>query len=338
MAKISFAERLQISQFLNQRMTLRQIAAAMNRAPSSISQELRRQGQDYYSYNPYIAQEHAELRRAASRKGTKINGPLEEIVDLLLIEKRLSPEQISGYLQKHYPSNKLLHVCPETIYRHVYKSSKAVFYIAALRRKRKKRRPKGGSKARRGRIPNLVSIEQRPSEVNERDELGHWEGDLVIGKQHKTALGTLVERSTRYTIIVPFIDAKDAETVADGFSKALNDVPDFLKKTLTYDQGSEMCQHEKFSTATGMKVYFAHPGCPWERGTNENTNGLLREFFPKGTDFKDVPYKEFARVQQLLNGRPRKVLGFATPNQLLRAAKLAPSVGLKDLMVMNSYS
>lgn len=175
MAKISFAERLQISQFLNQRMTLRQIAAVINRAPSSISQELRRQGQDYYSYNPYIAQEHAELRRAASRRDTKINGPLEEIIDLLLIEKRFSPEQISGYLQKHYPSNKLLHVCPETIYRHIYKSSKAAFYIAALRRKRKKRRPKGGSKARRGRIPNLVSIEQRPPEVSERDELGHWE-------------------------------------------------------------------------------------------------------------------------------------------------------------------
>lgn len=104
-----------------------------------------------------------------------------------------------------------------------------------------------------------------------------------------------MERSTRYTILVPFIDAKDTETVADGFVKALNHIPDFLKKTLTYDQGSEMCQYEKFSAATGMEVYFAHPGCPWERGTNENTNGLIRDFFPKGTDFRDVPYKEFAR-------------------------------------------
>lgn len=159
---------------------------------------------------------------------------------------------------------------------------------------------------------------------------------LVIGKEHKTALGTLVERSTRYTIIVPFVDAKDAATVAEGFSQALNDVPNFLKKTLTYDQGSEMTKHEKFSAATGMKVYFAHPGSPWERGTNENTNGLIRDFFPKGTDFKDVPYKEFARVEQLLNGRPRKVLGFTTPNQVLTAAKLTPNAGLKDLIGMNS--
>lgn len=257
MTKISFIERLQISQFLNQRKTLRQIASLMNRSPSSISQELRRQGQDHRSYNPYIAQKHAEVRKAASRRDKKINGPLEEIIDLLLIEKHFSPEQISGYLKKHYPLEKLLHICPETIYRHIYHSPKAAYYIPVLRRKRKKRRRKGETKATFGRIPNLVSIEQRPVEVNGRDEIGHWEGDLIIGKQHKTALGTLVERSTRYTIIVPFINAKDTETVAEGFSKALNDIPGFLKKTLTYDQGSEMYQHEKFSAATGMAVYFA---------------------------------------------------------------------------------
>jgi transposase, IS30 family len=336
MTKISFNERLQISQFLNQGKTLRQIAIAMNRSPSSISQELRRQGQDRNSYNPYLAQEHAELRKAASRRDKKIDGPLEEVIDLLLIEQRFSPEQISGYLQKRYPSEKLFQVCPETIYRHIYNSSKKVFYIAALRRKRKKRYSNGTPKARRSRIPNLVSIEQRPYEVNARDELGHWEGDLIIGKQHKTAIGTLVERSTRYTIIVPFIDAKDAETVAEGFSKALHDVPCFLKKTLTYDQGSEMYQHEKFSAATGMQVYFAHPGSPWERGTNENTNGLIRDFFPKGTDFRDIPCIAFLKVMQLLNNRPRKVLGFTTPHQVLTAAKLTPNAGLKDLLGINS--
>lgn len=147
MTKISFAERLQISQFLNQGRSLRQIAVSMNRSPSSISQELRRQGLDRHSYNPYIAQEHAELRRAASKRDKKITGPLEEIIDLLLIEKCFSPEQISGYLKKHYPLEKLLHVCPETIYRHIYYSPKAAFYIPALRRKRKKRRRKGKAKA-----------------------------------------------------------------------------------------------------------------------------------------------------------------------------------------------
>lgn len=331
MTKISFAERLQISQLLNLGKSLRQVAIIMHRAPSSISQELRRQGQDCHFYNPYIAQEHAELRRAASKRDKKISGPLEEIVDLLLVEKRFSPEQISGYLKKHYSSERSLHVCPETIYRHIYQSPKAVFYISALRRKRKKRRPRGSSRARPGRIPNLVSIEQRPPEVEARDELGHWEGDLIIGQQHKTALGTLVERSTRYTIIVPFIDAKDALTVAEGFSKALNSMPNFLKKTLTYDQGTEMYHHGKLSASTGIEVFFAHPGSPWERGTNENTNGLIRDFFPKGTDFRTIPYEEFSRVEQLLNQRPRKVLGFHTPEQILKSA-LTPDVKLKDLI------
>jgi len=172
-------------------------------------------------------------------------------------------------------------------------------------------------------IEDMLSIEERPKEVEDRIIPGHWEGDLIIGKSNRSALGTLVERTTRTTILVP-VESREAEVVAKAFAKEVKKLPQQMKLTLTYDQGREMASHKLFTDITGVKVYFAHPRSPWERGTNENTNGLIRQFFPKGTDFNKVSRYEVKKVQDLLNGRPRAALGFRKPyevfNQLINGA------------------
>lgn len=169
----------------------------------------------------------------------------------------------------------------------------------------------------RGKIADMLSIEERPAEVADRTIPGHWEGDLIMGKYKQSAVGTLVERTTRYTIIVP-LKAKDAVSVRKAYVKAIRTLPKELAKSLTYDQGKEMSDHKKFTIATGMQVYFAHPGSPWERGTNENTNGLIRQYFPKGTDFRTVSTKEIKRVQRQLNGRPRAAIGYQKPCDVIQ--------------------
>jgi len=172
-------------------------------------------------------------------------------------------------------------------------------------------------KNRRTNIPNLTSIWKRPKEAEDRKELGHWEGDLIIGKDHATAIGTLVERRLRYTLIVPLFKNKFSVTTVVNFAKAFESLPKSLIKSLTYDRGSEMSWLEVLSKMTGIKVYFADPHSPWQRGTNENTNGLIRQFFPKGTDFSKYTVEDLQRVQDLLNNRPRKVLRFMTPREKL---------------------
>lgn len=178
-----------------------------------------------------------------------------------------------------------------------------------------------GSKGRkreannRGKIPNMISIHERPKEVESRTVPCHWESDLIIGKEHKSAIGTLVERTTRSTIIVP-LKAKDAETVRKEFAKTIKRLPKEMCVSLTHDRGSEVSSHELFTKDTGVKVYFADPHSPWQRGTNENTNGLIRQFFPKGTDFDTIPTRELKRVQNLLNERPRKTLNWKTPKEV----------------------
>ena len=175
----------------------------------------------------------------------------------------------------------------------------------------------GETAENRGKIADMLSIEERPEEVADRTVPGHWEGDLILGKYKRTALGTLVERTTRYTMLIPLI-AKDAETVRKAYAKALTKLPRHLARSLTYDQGKEMSQHKAFTISTGMKVYFAHPASPWERGTNENTNMLIRDFFPKQTDFSKFTRKEIKHVQKLLNERPRKTLDWLTPKERFR--------------------
>lgn len=183
-------------------------------------------------------------------------------------------------------------------------------------RQNRKRRYKQSRGARMERkIEDMLSIEERPKEVEDRTVPGHWEGDLIMGKNNRSALGTLVERTTRTTILVP-VKNKFAEHVAKQFAKEAKKLPQQMKLSMTYDQGREMAKHKLFTKITDMKVYFAHPRSPWERGTNENTNGLIRQFFPKGTDFSKISRYEVKKVQDLLNGRPRQALNFKKPYEV----------------------
>lgn len=217
-----------------------------------------------------------------------------------------------------------MRISPETIYAYVYvlpRGSLRKELIAGLRREhkyRRKRRKGPKMPETRGRIADMLSIEERPEEVAERTVPGHWEGDLIIGKHKRSAIGTLVERTTRFTIIVP-LKTKDAVTVRRSFAREMRRLPKELARTLTYDQGKEMGQHKQFTVDTGIQVYFAHPASPWERGTNENTNGLIRQFFPKGTDFSKVTAREIKRAQRLLNGRPRMTLGWKRPEKVFQS-------------------
>jgi IS30 family transposase len=208
-----------------------------------------------------------------------------------------------------------MRVSAETIYTYLYVLPRGELrreLVNCLRQHRKKRRPRSRGQDRRGQIPEMISIEERPADVADRTVPGHWEGDLLLGAGHRSALGTLVERTTRTTLLVP-LKAKDAASVRRAFARRLRAIPKQMKLSLTYDRGKEMAEHQLFTADTQIKVYFAHPQSPWERGTNENTNGLIRQYFPKGTDFSRVSYHSIMKAQDRLNGRPRKVLDWKTP-------------------------
>lgn len=226
-------------------------------------------------------------------------------------------------MNRAYPHDMSMRISHEAIYDFIYVLPRGELrksLILALRREHKYRRTmrKKGAEApeTRGKIADMLSIDERPIEVADRIIPGHWEGDLIIGKHKQSAIGTLVERVTRYTIIVPLRRGKDAESVRKAYARALRTIPQELKKTLTYDQGKEMSGHKLFTLATDIKVFFAHPASPWQRGTNENTNGLIRQYFPKGTDFRNVTARRIKFVQRQLNDRPRAVLEYLKPHEV----------------------
>jgi IS30 family transposase len=233
-----------------------------------------------------------------------------------MIERAWSPEQISNHLKINYKEFSELHVSTEAIYQSVYSNPNRRHLIQALRWKKKKRGRRNRNGILRGGIKNRVSIHQRDKAVLKRIEVGHWESDLIVGSKNQGAIGTAVERVSRYTLLV-HLDGKMTSHVVEKFGAAINTMPDFLKKSVTHDNGTEMAHHETLSGKCGILVFFADPGCPWQRPTNENTNGLLREFFPKGTDLRRVTEEELEKVQFLLNNRPRKCLGFKTPQQVI---------------------
>jgi len=272
------------------------------------------------------------VRNSRKRKGSKHK--LDSSLKLKrYVYKKLrlkwSPEQIAKTLEKDYPTDMTMRISPEAIYTYLYVLPRGTLkkeLLACLRQNRKHRhKQRRGTEAKRN-LEDMLSIEERPKEVEDRTIPGHWEGDLVIGKNNRSALGTLVERTTRTTILVP-LKSRSAEDVAKAFAKEVKKLPKQMKLTITYDQGREMASHKLFTNITGVKVYFAHPKSPWERGTNENTNGLVRQFFPKGTDFNKVSRYEIKKVQHLLNGRPRKTLNWETPytvfNQLINSNAVA---------------
>jgi len=325
-SRLTFAERKQIYQLNKSGKGVRYIARYLGRSPSTISEELQKKCNTTSMYNPCWAHQWAGKLKERNRRKAKIQGPLEGIILAHLLDCHCSPEQISGRLKRLFPKWDYLHVSPETIYRYVYRSSIRKHLIASLRRKHKRRgQKKTGMK--RGGIKNCVSIHERPVHVFNREEFGHWEGDLIIGKGQKSAMGTLVERSSRFLMLIS-LKSRDSETVTEAFIEAFSTLPPHLRKSLTYDRGSEMAEHFRITTKAGMDIYFADAGQPQQRGTNENTNGLIREYFPKGIDLSQFTEEDVMQVQEYINQRPKKVLDYATPKEAMHWSKERPGAKL----------
>ena len=311
--RITRHERCLIEGYLRGGYSLGRIACILRRSKSSISCEVHRKGMTRESYTAAKAEKDAENKRRFRGRVSKVRGVLKTALEILL-PLRWSPEQISRYLKKRFPTTEPLSISVEGIYQYIYRFRKCG-YARYLRRRRKKRRHKRiSANPRRGPIRGGRSIRERDAEIELRLTPGHWEGDLIIGKGGQSAIATLVERFTRKVMIIK-VSGRSSIEVVSALIERLSTLAPHMRKSLTYDRGAEMAQHLILEQATGMLVYFAHPGCPWERGTNENTNALIRDFFPKGTDFNLVTAKELAAVEELLNNRPRKVLGFRTPRE-----------------------
>lgn len=320
--RLSSAEREEISRDLAQNETISAIAKRLGRVSSTISREVSRNS-GTSGYRAFFAgnraRQSASLRRSGKHRLTH-EGRLRAYV-LKKLKKHWSPREIVARMKEEYPLDMTMRISHETVYQYIYVLPRGELkrtLIAALRQERKYRRKKqkrSTNEETRGKIADMLSIEEQPAEVADRTVPGHWEGDLILGKYKRTALGTLVERTTRKTILVPLV-AKDAKTVRKAYARELRALPRELAKTLTHDQGKEMSEHKQFTIDTGILVYFAHPGSPWERGTNENTNGLIRQYFPKGTDFSTVSTRTIKKVEQELNDRPRKVLHWKKPDEV----------------------
>ena len=323
--RLTLAERKLIEKLLARGCSFNEIADFLSRPASTVSNEVNRGGSNRYIYRAERAERRARRNSGKRRRyKSKLNGSgrLRRHV-FAKIRMQWSPVQIAESLKIEYPDDMTMHISPESIYTYIYvlpKGSLKKELLRCLRHPRKRRhyrRNPADKPAIEPKIENMLSIEERPKEVESRTVPGHWEGDLIIGKNRQSALGTLVERTTRTVLLVP-LKNRTAPTVADAFAKTVKKLPREMKLSLTYDQGREMASHKLFTNTTGIKVYFAHPRSPWERGTNENTNGLIRQYFPKGTDFNQVTLKEIKLAQHRLNGRPRKALGFRKPYEVFK--------------------
>ena len=317
---LTFAEREEIALARASGDGIRLIARRLGRSPSTVSRELRRNSDGRGCYRATTA--HALAWQRASRpKPAKlhINQRLRELVGRDL-QRRYSPEQIAGRLRVKFPANPEMWVSTETIYQSLYVTSRGALrreLTRYLRTGRKLRHPGRQAGQRRNQIPDMINIAQRPQEADDRAIPGHWEGDLMIGKNNKTAIGTLVERATGYALLVHLPDGYKPEQVAPALAAKIQTLPDSLRRSLTWDQGAEMRDWQQIRIDTGIAIYFCDPNSPWQRGSNENTNGLLRQYFPKGTDFNKVTELELDQVADELNDRPRKRLGFYKPTERL---------------------
>ena len=319
---LSIEERETIRDMHASKASLRAIAARLGRPASTISRELARNSVPGFGYQPHTAQRMAAARRPRPKTSKlSADGPLREAVQDGL-RRRWSPEQISKKLVTDFPDNPEMRVSPETIYQALYLQARGGLkreIQAALRTGRARRKPQHTTEQRTPRFADpMVMISERPPEIEDRAVPGHWEGDLIIGAGGKSAIATLVERATRYVMLVHLPGDHSAATVRDGLVKTMSTLPAHLRGSLTWDQGSEMAAHKSFSLATDMDVYFCDPASPWQRGSNENTNGLLRQYFPKGTDLSVHGPADLEHVAQELNGRPRKTLDWDTPAERLR--------------------
>jgi IS30 family transposase len=316
-------ERIHIADRLREKASVRAIAAELGRSPSTISREIRRNGiplrggRTRWAYRPHAAQRRADARRPRP-KPSKI-GQNTELRDFIQahLAMRWSPEQICHALRRRFPDRPEMHVVHETIYQALYVQGRGELrreLARALRTGRARRKPHRQTAARQPRFSHpMVMISERPAEADDRAVPGHWEGDLIIGKDSGSAIGTLVERSTRFVMLLHLPHDHGAEQVRDAMIATMHTLPQALRRSLTWDQGVELGRHAEITFALDMPIYFCDPHSPWQRGSNENTNGLLRQYFPKGTDLSVHTRADLDLVAAELNARPRKTLGWDNP-------------------------
>jgi IS30 family transposase len=318
--RLSLGERELIEWMCNDEESFTAIGQVLGRPTSTISREVGLNG-GRDRYRARSAQRRAE-EEARRPKATKLerNPRLRERVETDL-EQRYSPEQIAGRLRRDFPEDPEMRVHHETIYRELFvqgRGSLRAELTACLRSGRARRVTRQtGREDRRGQIPGMVMIADRPAEVDERVVPGHWEGDLITGKNNASAIGTLVERVTGFTVLLHLPDGHGAEAVTAAIAEAMAALPKTLRHTLTWDQGKELADHKDVAAATELAIYFCDPRSPWQRPINENTNGLLRQYFPKGTDLSIHSRDDLAWVAHQLNDRPRKRLDYARPSELI---------------------
>jgi IS30 family transposase len=317
---LSLEEREEISRGVAAGSSIRRIAARLGRCPSTVSRELRRNG----GRGAYRASEadQGAWERACRPKLCRLATHQElrwRVAEKLA--RQWSPEQISGWLKQGFGSEQEMQISHETIYKSLFVQARGVLkkkLMVHLRTRRQLRQAKGGTtKSGLGSIVDAVSIRERPAEAEDRAVPGHWEGDLLSGARN-THIATLVERHTRFVMLIK-LDGKDTNSVVQALSRQVRKLPRELRRSLTWDRGKEMADHKRFTLATDVQVYFCDPRSPWQRGSNENTNGLLRQYFPKGTDLSAFSQAYLNRIAQRLNERPRKTLGFKCPADRLRA-------------------
>ena len=323
-------ERLQIADLHLAGGGVRVIARQLGRSPATISRELvrnRSASTSRRTYAPYAAQKRAAEQGLRPKTSKFDNAELASVVQTKLCLK-WSPEQISDHLAITFVDRQEMRVSPETIYQALYVQGRG--HLRAdlhqhLRTGRAIRRPRRSTaKGPSGKIPDMILISERPAEVTDRAIPGHWEGDLILGSNCRSAIATLVERQTRFVMLVHLPNGHGAIAVRDGLLATIKTLPERLRKTLTWDQGTELAQHKQITLATKMAIYFCDPHSPWQRGSNENTNGLLRQYFPKGTDLSTHSPQRLLEVANELNDRPRKTLHGSTPTQAMQRLLFDP--------------
>jgi IS30 family transposase len=315
--RLSIADREEIRAGLERGESFTVIARQIGRAVSSVSREVGANG----GRDGYVA--WRAHRRAAQRsrrpKPFKLACPRLAGLVSEWLQEWWSPQEIARRLRIEFPDDPMMHVSHETIYQSLFVQGRGELrreLRRCLRSGRAKRRAQG-REDRRGKIADMVMISERPAEVADRAVPGHWEGDLIIGKNGKSAIGTLVERATRYVMLLHLPDGRDAEHVKVAMQDAIVGLPEQLRRTVTWDQGKEMANHVAFTVETGVPIYFCDPHSPWQRGSNENTNGLLRQYLPKGTNLNQHSAADLARIAASLNNRPRKTLDYMKPSEKL---------------------
>jgi IS30 family transposase len=302
--------------------SLREIAALLTRSPATISRDVRRNSSSTRYYATAAAQAYRSRRKRCVKPRTlEVNHVLRGFVQSQLLEEKWSPEQIAGTLKDRYPEQPEMHVSPETIYAHIYAHPKGELrklQVQSLRRSKSKRGPRGSKESQYSslKIAPEQLMANRPDTVNSRQIAGHWEGDLIVGAMNQSCVGTLVERKTGYVLLARMA-SKSAQHVREGFEASMAHVPDLLRLSMTHDRGAEMAQHPLMSKHLELKIYFADCKAPWQRGSSENMNGLLRQFLPKGENLKGYSQAELNHIARMMNTRPRKRFGFRTPQDLM---------------------